>query len=72
MLVLSRRLGERIRVGPDVWITVVRIERDRVRIGIECPDDMKIMREELIPVPCPPSPDAPPEPEGFADGITKE
>ena len=47
MLVLSRKAGERILVGDDVSITVVRIGPNSVRIGIEAPRSMNIVREEL-------------------------
>lgn len=47
MLVLSRKAGERILIGDDVAITVVRIGPNSVRIGIEAPRTMNIVREEL-------------------------
>lgn len=47
MLVLSRKAGERILIGDDVAITVVRIGPNSVRIGIEAPRSMNIVREEL-------------------------
>lgn len=47
MLVLSRKAGERILIGDDVSITVVRIGPHSVRIGIEAPKTMNIVREEL-------------------------
>ncbi len=47
MLVLSRKLGQRFQVGTDIRITVVKIDRNSVRIGIEAPDDLKIHREEI-------------------------
>ncbi len=47
MLVLSRKAGERILIGDDVSITVVRIGPNSVRIGIEAPKTMNIVREEL-------------------------
>lgn len=48
MLVLTRKIGERIKIGPDTWITVVDIDRGRVRLGLESPKDVLIMREELL------------------------
>lgn len=48
MLVLSRRLGEKIKIGNDIWITVVDIDRNKVRIGIEAPRDVFIARKELV------------------------
>jgi len=47
MLVLSRKSGEKIRIGDDVAITVVRIGPNTVRLGIEAPRNMSILREEL-------------------------
>ena len=47
MLVLSRRERQRIRLGDSIVLTVVRLSGDRVRIGIEAPDDMLILRDEL-------------------------
>lgn len=47
MLVLSRKVGERILVGNDITITVVRMAQGVVRIGVEAPSDMPIVREEI-------------------------
>lgn len=47
MLVLARRVGERILIGDDITVTVVRVNPGSVRIGIEAPDDMSIVREEI-------------------------
>ncbi len=48
MLVLSRKPSERIHIGENIVITVVRVSGQTVRIGIEAPTDIKIMREELL------------------------
>ena len=48
MLVLSRKPGERILIGDDITITVVRLGPNNVRIGIEAPTEMNIVREELL------------------------
>lgn len=48
MLVVSRKISESVRVGDDVLITVVRCRGGKVRIGIDAPQNMKIMRTELI------------------------
>ncbi len=50
MLVLSRRESERIRLGDAIVVTVVRVTGDRVRIGIEAPAEIRVLREELDPV----------------------
>ncbi|MEK6270888.1 MAG: carbon storage regulator [Planctomycetales bacterium] len=47
MLVLSRRESERIRVGESIVVTVVRLGGEKVRIGIEAPSDMLVLRDEL-------------------------
>lgn len=47
MLVLSRKVGQRILIGDNIAITVVRIGQGGVRIGIEAPDDLDVVREEL-------------------------
>ncbi|MCL4112082.1 UNVERIFIED_CONTAM: hypothetical protein GTU68_015716 [Idotea baltica] len=47
MLVLSRKAGERIRVGDDIVVTIVRVGPNSVRVGIEAPREMNIVREEL-------------------------
>lgn len=59
MLVLSRKIGEKIHIGDDVCITVVDIARDKIRLGIEAPRATPIYREELVPFgrPVPGSPD---------------
>lgn len=47
MLVLSRKTGEKIRIGENVTLTIVRIGPNNVRVGIEAPRDLNIVREEL-------------------------
>lgn len=47
MLVLSRKQNERILVGDSVVVTIVRVSGDRVRIGIEAPADVRVLRDEL-------------------------
>jgi len=47
MLVLSRKVGERIWIGDDIAITVVRLTSGGVRIGIEAPNELAVVREEL-------------------------
>ena len=49
MLVLSRKESEKIMLGEDIVLTIVRVTGDRVRLGIEAPDDMLILRKELQP-----------------------
>ena len=47
MLVLSRRQTERLRLGDSITVTVVRVSGDQVRLGIEAPRDVLVLREEL-------------------------
>ena len=47
MLVLSRRESERICLGDSIVVTVVKLGGDRVRLGIEAPSDVLVLRGEL-------------------------
>lgn len=47
MLVLTRKPSEQIVIGSDVIITVLKVEGNKVRIGIEAPQDVSIRRDEL-------------------------
>lgn len=48
MLVLTRRVGESIRIGDDITVTLVQIGPGKVRLGIQAAPDVVILREELI------------------------
>jgi carbon storage regulator len=48
MLLLSRRTGETIQIGDDITVTVLSVKGNQVRIGINAPDDVKVLREELL------------------------
>ena len=48
MLVLSRKQFEGIQIGPDIRIKVVKVDRNQVRLGIEAPGDVLIVRDELV------------------------
>jgi carbon storage regulator len=48
MLVLSRKPSESVLIGSDVKITILKVERSHVRIGIEAPGEVTILRAELI------------------------
>lgn len=50
MLILSRKIGERIMIDGGITITVVDIDRGKIRLGITCPKEVSIMREELLPL----------------------
>jgi len=50
MLIVTRKPGEAIRLNKEIRITVVRVSRDRVRIGIEAPQDVVVTREPSLAV----------------------
>ena len=47
MLILTRKIDEAIRVGDDIRIVLVQIKGGQVRLGIECPSHVRVLREEL-------------------------
>ena len=47
MLVLSRKPGEQLVIGTDITLTVVWVRRNRVRLALEAPDPVRILRSEL-------------------------
>lgn len=47
MLILTRKKDEAIRLGEDIRIVLVQIKGGQVRLGIECPSTMRVLREEL-------------------------
>jgi carbon storage regulator len=49
MLVLTRKLMERLFIGDDICVTVVRLEGGQVRLGIDAPRDVSVVRAELVP-----------------------
>ncbi len=62
MLVLSRKESQRIRLGDSIVITIVKISGDKVRVGIEAPNNVLVLRDELEPR----EPAAPPAPAELA------
>jgi carbon storage regulator len=48
MLVLTRRKGERLLIGDDIEITVIEVKGDGVRIGVEAPKGVRILRQEVV------------------------
>ena len=55
MLVLSRKVGERLVIGENITVVVSRVAGNRVMIGIEAPSDVRIIRGELKAFTAPPT-----------------
>ncbi len=49
MLVLTRKLMEKLFIGDDICVTVVRLDGGQVRLGIEAPREVTVVRAELVP-----------------------
>jgi len=48
MLVLSRRVGERLIIGKDIVVTIIDVRSDGVRVGIDAPRDVRVTRAEIF------------------------
>jgi carbon storage regulator len=48
MLVLSRRINETIVIGEDIRVTLLGIDGDKIKLGIEAPRAIKVLREEIL------------------------
>ena len=48
MLILTRKLNEKIFIGEDIALVIVGIENNRVKLGIDAPADVTILREEIL------------------------
>jgi carbon storage regulator len=48
MLILSRRINEKIMIGDDVSISIIEIRGDQVRVGVEAPKTVKVFRQEVF------------------------
>lgn len=47
ILTLSREVGQKITIGPDIELTIVEVRGSKCRIGIDAPKDLRILRKEL-------------------------
>jgi carbon storage regulator len=54
VLILTRRSNERIFIGDDIVLSILAIEGNRVKLGIDAPKDVPILREEIRSVPLEP------------------
>lgn len=48
MLVLSRRIGQKIRIGNSIVVTLLKVDRNKARIGVEAPSGVPVFRQELL------------------------
>ncbi|MCQ2587333.1 MAG: carbon storage regulator CsrA [Treponema sp.] len=48
MLILSRKIDEKIRIGNDIVITLIDVHGDQVKIGVEAPKNVKVFRQEVF------------------------
>lgn len=48
MLILTRKLDQGIVINGNILVRILGVERDRVKVGIEAPEDVKILRQELL------------------------
>ncbi len=51
MLVLTRKMNEQIQIGENITITIVRVRGQQVRIGVQAPQETRILRSEISPIP---------------------
>lgn len=61
MLILTRRVGETIKIGPDIEVTVVKTDGSQISIGIRAPRDVLVLRAELGPLTASPRTTAKPD-----------
>ena len=50
MLVLTRKVNQQIRLGDDITVTILRVQGNSIRIGVEAPRDVRVVRGELNPL----------------------
>jgi carbon storage regulator len=48
MLILSRKIDEKIKIGNDITVTLINISGDQVKIGVEAPINVKVFRQEVF------------------------
>lgn len=47
MLILTRRIGETVKIGDDIDVTVLGVKGNQIRVGINAPQDVAVHREEI-------------------------
>ena len=48
MLILSRKIDEKIKIGEDITLTIIEVHGDQVKIGVEAPKHVKVFRQEVF------------------------
>ena len=48
MLILSRKIDEKIKIGNDITVTLIGVSGDQVKIGVEAPKNVKVFRQEVF------------------------
>ena len=48
MLILSRKIDEKIKIGDDITLTIIEIRGDQVKVGVEAPKNVKVFRQEVF------------------------
>lgn len=48
MLILTRRIGERVKIDKDITITVLGVRGNQIRLGVDAPQDVEVHREEIF------------------------
>jgi len=48
MLILSRKIGEKIMIGDDISVSIIEVRGDQVRIGVDAPKTVKVFRQEVF------------------------
>ena len=48
MLILSRKIDEKIKIGSDITLTIIEVKGDQVKIGVEAPKNVKVFRQEVF------------------------
>lgn len=48
MLILSRKINEKICIGNDITLTIIEVRGDQVKIGVDAPKEVKVFREEVL------------------------
>ena len=48
MLILSRKVDEKIRIGNDITVTIIEVHGDQIKLGVDAPKNVKVFRQEVF------------------------